>query len=83
MNVIGMISGTSYDAMEAVAVDFDLRERVVYARLLDHVSVPYDAGLRSRVANVLPPHQTTIDEVCRLDTEIGQAFAPGWLISST
>ena len=75
MNVIGMISGTSYDAMEAVAVDFDLRERVVYARLLDHVSVPYDAGLRSRVANVLPPHQTTIDEVCRLDTEIGQAFA--------
>jgi len=75
MNVIGMISGTSYDAIEAVAVDFDLRERVVHARLLDHVSVPYDAELRSRVANVLPPRQTTIDEVCRLDTEIGQAFA--------
>ncbi len=70
-----MISGTSYDAIEAVAVEFELRERVVHARLLDHVSVPYDEALRERVAAVLPPHSTTIDEVCRLDTEIGQAFA--------
>ena len=75
MNVIGMISGTSYDAIEAVAVEFELSERVVHARLLEHVSVPYDEDLRDRVAALLPPRATTIDEVCRLDTEIGQAFA--------
>jgi len=75
MNVIGMISGTSYDAIEAVAVELTLRDRGVHAVVVDHVSVPYDAALRSRVALVLPPNATTIDEVCQLDTLIGQAFA--------
>jgi len=75
MNVIGMISGTSYDAIEAVAFQLTLRERTVHARLLGHVSVPYGADLRSRVAQLLPPQTTTIDEVCRLDTLIGQSFA--------
>ena len=75
MNVIGMISGTSYDAIEAVAVELTLRDRGVHAVVVDHVSVPYDAALRSRVALVLPPSATTIDEVCELDTLIGQAFA--------
>ena len=75
MNVIGMISGTSYDAIEAVAVQFNLKERTVRAHLVSHVSVPYEREIRSRVAAVLPPQSTTIDEVCRLDTQIGQAFA--------
>jgi anhydro-N-acetylmuramic acid kinase len=75
MNVIGMISGTSYDAIEAVALELSLRDRTVHARLLGHLSVPYDAELRSRVAALLPPQSTSIDEVCRLDTQIGQSFA--------
>ena len=41
MNVIGMISGTSYDAIEAVALEFALAERTVHdfaeeARRLRH-----------------------------------------------
>jgi anhydro-N-acetylmuramic acid kinase len=30
--------------------------------------------LRTRIAAVLPPHQTTLEEVCKLDTELGQLF---------
>jgi anhydro-N-acetylmuramic acid kinase len=75
MNVIGMISGTSFDAIEAVAMDLSLDEHVVSARLLGHRSVPYSPELRSRVASVLPGNMTSIEEVCRLDTLIGQSFA--------
>ncbi len=75
MRVIGMISGTSFDAIEAAAVDFDLEGTVVSAVLGRHVSVPYDDGVRRRIAAMLPPGATTIDEVCQLDTLIGQAFA--------
>ena len=75
MKVIGMISGTSYDAIEAVAVEMDLVDATVHARVLAHVSVPYAPDLHARVAELLPPQSTTIDEVCRLDTEIGQSFA--------
>ncbi|MDE3031023.1 MAG: anhydro-N-acetylmuramic acid kinase [Acidobacteriota bacterium] len=75
MNVIGMISGTSFDAIEAVALRITLRDRVAHAELVEHVSVPYEEDLRSRVALVLPPNATTIEEVCQLDTLIGLAFA--------
>jgi anhydro-N-acetylmuramic acid kinase len=75
MKVIGMISGTSFDAIEAVAMDLTLDHGIVRAQLLGHVSVPYEDSLRTRIANVLPPGVTTIEEVCRLDTLIGQSFA--------
>lgn len=75
MKIIGMISGTSFDAIEAVAMIINLSDRTVHAQLRGHVSVPYEDALRQRVAELLPPKATTIDEVCRLDTDIGQAFA--------
>jgi anhydro-N-acetylmuramic acid kinase len=58
-----------------VAMNLSLSGGVVRASLLGHVSVPYEASLRTRIADILPPHATTIDEVCRLDTLIGQSFA--------
>ncbi|MGC1239117.1 MAG: anhydro-N-acetylmuramic acid kinase [Acidimicrobiales bacterium] len=75
MKVIGMISGTSFDAIEAVAMNLSLKDRVVSAQLLGHYSVPYSPELRRRIALVLPENSTTIEEVCRLDTLIGQSFA--------
>jgi anhydro-N-acetylmuramic acid kinase len=75
MKVIGMISGTSFDAIEAVAMNLSLDDHVVSAQLLSHRSVPYPPELRRRVALVLPENATTIEEVCQLDTLIGQSFA--------
>ncbi len=75
MKVVGMISGTSFDAIEAVAVELSLVDRVVTADLLGHLSVEYSPEVRDGVASVLPPSSTTIDEVCRLDTMIGHSFA--------
>ena len=72
--VIGMISGTSYDAVDAAAADFELDGDEVrcYPRGLYSEPVPED--IRARIAAALPPHATTLEEVCRLDTEIGQLF---------
>jgi anhydro-N-acetylmuramic acid kinase len=75
MRVIGLISGTSFDAVEAVAADLALEDDVVVCDLLGSLSVAYPADLRARIAALLPPALTTVDEVCRLDTMIGQAFA--------
>ena len=75
MRVIGMISGTSFDAVEAVLVDFDPRGDTLACDLVAHRSVPYPDGLRARIAAVLPPAPTQIGEVCELDVAIGQFFA--------
>jgi anhydro-N-acetylmuramic acid kinase len=70
-----MISGTSFDAVEAVLVDFDPRGDTLACDLVAHSSVPYPDGLRARIAAVLPPAPTQIGEVCELDVAIGQFFA--------
>jgi anhydro-N-acetylmuramic acid kinase len=75
MKVIGMISGTSFDAIEAVAAELSLDGPLLVADLHSHVSAEYPTELRARIARILPPAGTTIEEICRLDTAIGQRFA--------
>ncbi|MGW8698441.1 anhydro-N-acetylmuramic acid kinase [Streptomyces eurythermus] len=75
MRVIGLMSGTSYDAIEAAATDLALDGDALLLRPLGHLSVPYPDALRDRIAAALPPAHTTTRAVCALDTGIGQAFA--------
>jgi anhydro-N-acetylmuramic acid kinase len=75
VRVIGMMSGTSFDGIDAAAADLELDGDRIVLRLLGGVSAPYPHELRARIAAALPPAATTFEEVCRLDTAIGQAFA--------
>ena len=74
MTVIGMISGTSYDAIDAAVADLwqDGDTLVLRPRGLHSHDLP--APLRAEIAAALPPHPTTMEQVCRLDTKIGQLF---------
>ncbi|MFJ9352989.1 anhydro-N-acetylmuramic acid kinase [Streptomyces mirabilis] len=75
MRVIGLMSGTSYDAIDAAAAELTLEGEDLTLRPLGMVSEAYDGALREALAAALPPAATTLAEVCRLDTLIGQAFA--------
>jgi len=75
MRIIGMMSGTSYDAIDAVAVDVDRDGDALVLTLLGAVSEPYPDELRAEVAAQLPPATSSMEQVCKLDTRIGQAFA--------
>lgn len=75
MRVIGVISGTSYDAIDVAAADLDLDGDAVVLRPLGALNVPYAEDLRERIGSTLPPAKTSYADVCRLDTELGQTFA--------
>ncbi|MFD7001212.1 anhydro-N-acetylmuramic acid kinase [Streptomyces mirabilis] len=75
MRVIGLMSGTSYDAIDAAAAELTLEGEDLTLRPLGMVGEAYDGALREALAAALPPAATTLAEVCRLDTLIGQAFA--------
>lgn len=75
MKVLGMISGTSHDGIDAAVVDFRLRDEVLHGHVTHASSTGYDPRLRARILAALPPAATTMAEVCELDTLIGQAFA--------
>ncbi|TMU97144.1 anhydro-N-acetylmuramic acid kinase [Streptomyces sp. DASNCL29] len=75
MRVIGLMSGTSHDAVDAAAADLVLDGDTVVLAPLGLVSEAYPEALRSALSAALPPAATTMREVCALDTRIGQAFA--------
>jgi len=75
VRVLGLISGTSFDAVEAVAADFRLEGDLVRCALVAHRSLPFPATLRDQIARILPPAPTTIEAVCRLDADLGRFLA--------
>ncbi|MBA3876259.1 MAG: anhydro-N-acetylmuramic acid kinase [Anaerolinea sp.] len=75
MRVLGMISGTSHDGIDAALVELDLREEVLHGAVLHTATMPYEADLRNHLLRTLPPAELRFVDVCRLDTLIGQAFA--------
>ncbi|MFH9428111.1 anhydro-N-acetylmuramic acid kinase [Streptomyces sp. NPDC017615] len=75
MLVIGLMSGTSYDGIDAAAAELRLTGDTLLLAPLGMVSEPYSAGLRELLAGALPPAAVPLADVCRLDTRIGQAFA--------
>jgi anhydro-N-acetylmuramic acid kinase len=69
------MSGTSYDAIDAAAADIVLKDGTLAVTPLGMIGERYDEALRAALAGALPPAATTLAQVCRLDTGIGQAFA--------
>ena len=75
MRVIGLMSGTSLDGIDAAAVDVILRDDVLEVTPVHSASTPYPPDLRELLGRSLPPQPVTAQEWCELDTRVGQAFA--------
>lgn len=75
MRVVGLMSGTSHDAIDAAAADIVLADGRLELTPLGLIGERYDDELRAALAEALPPAATTLERVCLLDTRIGQAFA--------
>ncbi|MGW7315324.1 anhydro-N-acetylmuramic acid kinase [Streptomyces sp. NPDC054865] len=77
MKVVGLMSGTSHDAIDAAAAELTFADGGETLRLvpLGMISAPYEDELRAALTAALPPAPTTLADVCVLDTRIGQAFA--------
>lgn len=73
--VAGMISGTSYDAVDVAVAEFTLADAAqLHCRPLGLHSHAIGPDMRDKIAAVLPPNPTRIEQICRLDTELGQLF---------
>ncbi len=69
---LGLISGTSMDAIDAALVDFDDGP----PRILAAGAIAYDPELAARLSALLDGQAPVpLDEVGRIDVEIGRAFA--------
>ncbi|GAA1489229.1 anhydro-N-acetylmuramic acid kinase [Brachybacterium sacelli] len=78
MRVLGMMSGTSLDAIDVVLADFS-REATdpgtVRAHLLHVGEQPWPEATRDALRAALPPAQADVATWSRLHAEVGDAFA--------
>lgn len=75
MIVIGLMSGTSMDGIDAAVADLELDGDVLRLRPLGYETTPYSPELAVGLRAALPPGTTTMETVCRLDTAVGHQFA--------
>jgi anhydro-N-acetylmuramic acid kinase len=73
--VIGLISGTSVDAIDVAAADLSWRGEEIVLRPLGHREHPWPGAIRDRLLAALPPAPASLQEVCALDVLVGEAFA--------
>ncbi|MDT7568324.1 MAG: anhydro-N-acetylmuramic acid kinase, partial [Pseudonocardiales bacterium] len=72
---VGLLSGTSMDGLDVAVAEIEIAGGVVRLTPLGAHTTPWSPRLRDRLLAVLPPGRTTVDEVCALDTLVGQAAA--------
>ena len=77
--IIGLMSGTSADGVDAALVEVQGTGIDTKVGLLGFVFTPYPAGLRREILDLCDPDKGRVDRVCRMHGVMGEWFARGAL----
>ncbi len=75
MRVLGLMSGTSADGIDAAIVRISGQPPGLHARLESHISVPYPTAVRRAILHVSEGAAVTAAEISRLNFLLGELFA--------
>ncbi len=73
--IIGLMSGTSVDGIDAALVEIEGHAVDAKARLIGFESYPFPAELRAKVFRLFNPREARVDQICNLDFLLGELFA--------
>ena len=74
MIVIGLMSGTSADGIDAAVVSIEGAPPALTWELLAHVQVPHPPALREAIFAGFDPQRATVEHLCKLNFALGRAF---------
>ncbi len=74
MKVIGLMSGTSADGIDAALVEIAGADSLQW-RLLQYAQLPFHEPLRSEVLACMTERGGTVARICALNVALGEAFA--------
>lgn len=75
MLVLGMISGTSADGIDAVIVEITGASPALQWHLIKHQHTEFTPELRAEILACVRPEHGTVDRLCALNFWLGEAFA--------
>jgi anhydro-N-acetylmuramic acid kinase len=73
--VVGLMSGTSVDGIDAAVVEVSHADGALSVRLVAYREASIDESLRTRIHTLFDPERSRIDEVCEINVLLGEAFA--------
>ena len=75
MLLIGLMSGTSADGVDAALVEISGEGRGTSVRLVHFISPPFDPMMRAAILRLCSPDTGSVPDVCALHSALGEVFA--------
>lgn len=75
MLIVGLMSGTSADGIDAALCEVSGAPPNLHARIVHGISVTYPAGFQARILRASQPESGSVDELCKLNFALGELFA--------
>jgi len=75
MIVVGLMSGTSADGIDAALCDITGEPPHIQARVITAMTYPYPAGFQQRILEACRPELSHVNDVCQLNVELGELFS--------
>lgn len=82
MIVIGLMSGTSADGVDAAIVRLEGAPPSLVWEVLGHSHRPFDADLRAEIFSCFRPETSSVNRLCRLNFALGRAFGSAALAAA-
>ena len=73
--VIGLMSGTSVDGVDAALVEIQGHGLETQVELIAFHSLPFEAEVRDRIFDLFHPETSRVDEICQMNFLIAEVFA--------
>lgn len=73
--VVGLMSGTSVDGIDAALVEITGHGEAAKVKQLAFGSYPFPPELRAKVFRLFNPREARVDAICQLDFLLGEVFA--------
>ncbi len=75
MRIIGLISGTSADAIDAALCEVEGAPPHLQARIVAALPYAYPPGFQDRILDACRPERSSVDALCQLHADLGEHFA--------
>ncbi|MCD6289146.1 MAG: anhydro-N-acetylmuramic acid kinase [Anaerolineae bacterium] len=75
MIIVGLMSGTSADGIDAAVVEITGEPPRLSTRVLAFRTTPWPEAMRARILQACQPGEVDVDELCRLHFDLGERFA--------
>jgi anhydro-N-acetylmuramic acid kinase len=75
MKVVGLMSGTSADGIDAAVVEIEGHALDLVVERLSFTVAPWQKGERQRIFELFDPRTGTVDRICAMNFALGEWFA--------